>query len=388
MRDDDLQERITRHLFEVLSELRVCVTRMARVLPLYEELLPEGAGPPYRAALTRLRGAAPVMLPGAVHLEMARDLGPDWSGLFRMFTDRPVALATHGQVHRAVWHDGREVAVKLQFPGARQALEYDLGQLDRLSPLTAVLLPGAGSVSAGLLAVLARELDTGREAEGQRAFAAAFAGDPDFRVPAVVAQAGSCLVTEWLGGRPLVAVARSGTRTERDRASLLLFRFALAAPARCGLVHLDPDPANFRLLPDGRLGVLDFGAVGAPHPPALGRLTRTAAGGRLPRIVAAARSHGLAAGGTDADLRPFAALLRSLTAFVREDTFTFSPRWVADRVNEATTPAMLTAARHLTLPADYRQTAHVLPALLAVLGALGGSGRFRDEAAAHLPGFA
>ncbi|MDX6744397.1 AarF/UbiB family protein [Actinocorallia sp. A-T 12471] len=388
MRDDDLQERITRHLFEVLSELRVCVTRMARVLPLYEELLPDGAGPSYREALVRLRGAAPVMLPGAVHQALAHDLGPDWSGLFRSFADRPVALATHGQVHRAVWHDGREVAVKIQFPGARQALAHDLGQLDRLSPLAAVLLPRVGSVASGLLAVLARELDYANEAKGQRAFAAAFSGDPDFRIPAVVAQAGACLVTEWLGGSPLVAVARRGTRAERDRASLLLFRFALAAPARCGLVHLDPDPANFRLMPDGRLGVLDFGAVGPPHPSELGALLRTAAGGRLPRIVAAARAHGFAPSGTDADLRPFAALLRSMTAFVREDAFAFSPRWVADRVGEATAPAMLTAARHLALPQPYLQTAHVMPALLAVLGALGGSGSFRDEAAAYLPGFA
>ncbi|GAB2839478.1 AarF/UbiB family protein [Actinocorallia aurea] len=387
MREDDLQERITRHLFEVLSELRVCVTRMARVLPLYEGLLPEGAGPSYRAALTRLRGAAAVMLPGAVHQELARDLGPDWTGLFRSFADRPAALATHGQVHRAVWHDGREVAVKLQFPGARQALAHDLRQLDRLSPLTAVLLPRAGSVTSGLLAVLARELDTAREAAAQRAFAAAYAEDPDFRVPAVVAQAGSCLVTEWLGGRPLVAVARRGTRTERDRASVLLFRFALAAPARCGLLHLDPDPANFRLLPDGRLGVLDFGAVGDPHPAALGPLARAAADGGPPRIAAAVRDHAIAHSGTDTDLRPFTELLRSLAAVVREETFTFSPRWVADRVTEAITPAMLTAARHLALPPELRQTAHLLPALLAVLGALGGTAAFRDEAATHLPGF-
>src|SRR6185312_8772444 len=124
---------------------------------------------------------------------------------------------------------------------------------------------------------VAEELDYGMEAAAQRGFARAYAGDPDIYVPDVVAESEHVLVTEWMDGTPLSKVISGGTQEQRSRAGILLTRFLFSGPARAGLLHADPHPGNFRLLDDGRLGVLDFGAVDRlPEglPPIFGRLLR------------------------------------------------------------------------------------------------------------------
>ena len=135
---------------------------------------------------------------------------------------------------------------------------------------------------AELKARVAEELDYRLEATAQAAFAAAFDGDPEIAVPQVVAGTERVLVTEWIDGTPLSRIIADGQPPDRDRAGLLLVRFLYSAPGRCGLLHADPHPGNFRLLADGRLGVLDFGAVdrlpdGLPEP--MGRLIRLALDG-------------------------------------------------------------------------------------------------------------
>ena len=108
---------------------------------------------------------------------------------------------------------------------------------------------------------VAEELDYGLEAAAQQAFAACYAGDPDVCVPGVVYVSDHVLVSEWLGGIPLAGIIAGGTAAQRDRAGIMIIRFLFSGPARVGLLHADPHPGNFRLLADGRLGVLDFGAV-------------------------------------------------------------------------------------------------------------------------------
>ena len=280
----ELQARTAEQLFTVLGELKGGAMKLGQALSVFEAALPEETAAPYREALTRLQEAAPPMPRATVHRVLDEQFGRSWRDRFDSFDDVPAAAASIGQVHRAVWADGREVAVKLQYPGAGPALMADFTQLSRMARLFARLSPGleVKPLLAELKERVLEELDYRLEADAQRAFAAAYADDRDIAVPRVVASAPKAMVTEWMDGTPLSRIIAGGTTEERDRAGTLLALLHYSAPERAGLLHADPHPGNFRMLPDGRLGVVDFGAVarlpgGYPEP--LGRLTRHAVDG-------------------------------------------------------------------------------------------------------------
>src|SRR4051812_43244489 len=213
--------------------------KFGQALSIFEAALPEDLAGPYRAALTKLQDAAPPMPPNTVHKVLTSGLGPQWRSLFDDFDDKPAAAASIGQVHHARWSDGREVAVKLQYPGAGPALLSDLNQLARLARLFAVVNPGLDvkPLIAELKARVAEELDYTLEAESQAAFATVYDGDPDVIVPKVIDGAERILVTEWIDGTPLSQIIREGTKEQRDRAGLLMARFLFSCPARVGLLH-------------------------------------------------------------------------------------------------------------------------------------------------------
>src|SRR5262249_54753340 len=153
---------------------------------------------PYREALTKLQAAAPPLETHTVHRVLTGQLGRSWTKRFIEFNDTPAAAASIGQVHRAVWHDGREVAVKVQYPGADEALLADLRQLQRFSRVFQALVPGADvkPLLAELQERMVEELDYRIEAANERAFAKAFDGDEHVLVPKVVASAPMVMVSE------------------------------------------------------------------------------------------------------------------------------------------------------------------------------------------------
>lgn len=137
----ELQQRTAEQLFSTLGQLKGGAMKLGQALSVFESALPEQIAGPYRAALTKLQEAAPPMPVASVHAALAERLGEDWRELFEEFEDKPAAAASIGQVHRAVWHDGREVAVKVQYPGAGDALLSDLTQLGRFAKLLGPLVP-------------------------------------------------------------------------------------------------------------------------------------------------------------------------------------------------------------------------------------------------------
>src|SRR3954465_7257006 len=329
----ELQQRTAEQLFRVLGELKGGAMKFGQALSVFEAALPEDIASPYRAALTKLQEAAPPMPPVAVHRVLANGLGAAWDAMFHEFDDKPAAAASIGQVHHARWSDGREVAVKLQYPGAGPALLSDLNQLARLARLFAVVNPGLDvkPLIAELKARVAEELDYTLEAESQAAFAAAYADDPDFLVPRVVHESGSIPVSEWVGGTPLSRIIREGTQEQRDRAGLLLVRFLFSGPARAGLLHADPHPGNFRLLDDGRLAVLDYGAVNRlPDglPTTIGPLVRLALEGKADRVLGGLRAEGFVRPEVDVDAHRVLDYVTPMLDPIRADTFHFTRAWL------------------------------------------------------------
>src|SRR5207244_2635645 len=138
----EIQQRTAEQIFRVLGELKGGTMKFGQALSIFEAALPPEIAGPYRATLTRLQESAPPLPARTVHRVLAEDLGPVWRGRFAEFDDKPAAAASIGQVHRAVWQDGREVAVKIQYPGAGNALLSDFTQLSRVARLFSVLMPG------------------------------------------------------------------------------------------------------------------------------------------------------------------------------------------------------------------------------------------------------
>jgi len=394
----ELQQRTAEQLFKVLGELKGGAMKFGQALSVFESALPEEVAGPYRAALTKLQEAAPPMPTRTVHSVLEEQLGAEWSELFVEFEDKPSAAASIGQVHHAVWHDGREVAVKVQYPGAAEALLSDLTQLSRFARLLGPLIPGMDikPLIAELRDRVSEELDYGLEAQAQAAHAEEFAGDPDVLVPAVVHQCDQVLVTEWIDGVPLSEVIADGTQEQRDRAGQLLARFLFSGPARTGLLHADPHPGNFRLLPDEksgwRLGVLDFGTVDrlpGGLPATIGESLRMTLDGEAEAVYELLCTEGFVK--ESIELEPDAVLdyLLPIIEPAQVDEFTFSRGWMrsqAARIGDPRSPAHQLGKR-LNLPPSYLLIHRVTLSTIGVLCQLGATVRLRDELEEWLPGF-
>ncbi|MCP9986538.1 MULTISPECIES: ABC1 kinase family protein [Streptomyces] len=395
----ELQERTAEQLFKVLGELKGGAMKLGQALSVFESALPEEVAGPYRAALTKLQEAAPPMPARTVHGVLAEHLGDEWRELFLEFDDRPAAAASIGQVHRAVWHDGRPVAVKVQYPGAGEALLSDLTQLSRFALLLGPLVPGMDikPLIAEMRDRVSEELDYALEGRAQQEHAAEFAGDPDVVVPDVVHGSDRVLVTEWIDGTPLSKVIADGTPEERDRAGQLLARFLFSGPARTGLLHADPHPGNFRLLPgeDGgepRLGVLDFGTVDrlpGGLPETIGLCLRMALEGEAETVYELLRDEGFVKESIELDPEAVLEYLLPIIEPAGADEFLFTREWIrtqAARVADPRSPAHQ-LGRQLNLPPAYLLIHRVTLSTIGVLCQLNASVRLRDELEEWLPGF-
>ena len=356
----EVAARTAEQVFAVLGELKGGAMKFGQALSVFEAAIPNDMAEPYREALTKLQSAAPPMPAATVHRVLAEQLGRSWYQRFAEFDDVPAAAASIGQVHRAVWHDGRDVAVKSQYPGADEALRSDLRQLQRFARLFQAFVPGleVRPLLAELRDRMVEELDYRDEADNQRAFAAAYQDDAEIRIPRVVASAPKAMVTEWVSGTPLATIIRSGDKPTRDRMGRLLGEFHYSAPARARLLHADPHPGNFMLLDDGRLGVIDFGAVARlPNgiPPILGVMSRLALQERSAELLSMLREGGFVRPGTELLAEDVLAYLGPFVEPLRTETFHFTRRWLqrqAERVGDLRSPDSRTG-RSLNLPPQY-----------------------------------
>ncbi|HEX2903286.1 MAG TPA: AarF/ABC1/UbiB kinase family protein [Jatrophihabitans sp.] len=390
----ELAQRTAEQLFSVLGQLKGGAMKFGQALSVFEAALPEDSAAPYREALTKLQEAAPPMPPATMHRVLDEQFGRSWRTRFHSFDDEPAAAASIGQVHRAVWADGRDVAVKIQYPGAGPALMADFTQLSRFARLFAVISPGLDvkPLLAELKARVSEELDYTLEADAQRQFTAAYEGDPDIVAPRVVASAPKVVVSEWLDGMPLSRIISGGTQQQRDRAGELLALLHFSAPQRAHLLHADPHPGNFRLLDDGRLGVLDFGAMARlPHgtPEPLGRITRLVLEGDTDAVITAMQEEKFIRKGVNIDAEKVMDYLRPILEPLAEPDFTFTRDWMREQAARIGDPRNEAArvGRMLNLPPEYLLLHRVTLGSIGVLCQLGARAPYRQIAEEWQPGF-
>jgi predicted unusual protein kinase regulating ubiquinone biosynthesis (AarF/ABC1/UbiB family) len=391
----ELQARTAEQLFAVLGELKGGAMKVGQALSIFEAAMPEDAAAPYREALTRLQDAAPPMPTPVIHRVLAEQYGRRWRDRFLEFDDKPAAAASIGQVHRGVWTDGRAVAVKIQYPGAGPAIMADFTQLARFARLFGRISPGLDvkPLLVELKERIAEELDYTLEADAQRQFAAAYADDPEIAIPRVVASAPKVIVTEWIDGTPLSHVIARGSKQQRNQVGYLLAVLHYSAPVRARLLHADPHPGNFRLLADGRLGVIDFGAVarlpdGPPKP--LGRMIRLALNGDTDGLMAQMYAHGFIRPDVEVDPEGVLDYLRPILDPLAVEEFTFTRAWMRQQAARMGDPRNEEArvGRMLNLPPSYLLVHRVTLGSIAVLCQLGATAPFRRLAEEWQPGFA
>jgi len=181
----EIQEKTAEQIFQVLGELKGGAMKFGQALSVFEAALPENIAKPYRESLTKLQEAAPPLPTRVVYSVLAKELGEDWRDNFAQFTDKPAASASIGQVHKAKWKDGRDVAVKIQYPGAAEALISDLNQIQRFSKIFQLVLPGLemAPLLEELRARIMEEVDYRYEASAQEKYAQVYDGDPDISIP-------------------------------------------------------------------------------------------------------------------------------------------------------------------------------------------------------------
>ncbi|WP_458319893.1 macrolide-binding ATPase MABP-1 [Mycolicibacterium brisbanense] len=391
----ELMDKAAQQLFTVLGELKGGAMKVGQALSVMEAAIPEQYGKPYREALTKLQKDAPPLPAAKVHRVLDGQLGTKWRDRFTSFDDTPVASASIGQVHKGIWSDGREVAVKIQYPGADEALRADLKTIQRLVGVFKQLAPGADiqGIVDELTERTEMELDYRLEAENQRAFAKAYRNDPHFAVPAVVASAPKVVIAEWMDGIPMSVIIRDGTPEQRDLMGTRLSELTFDAPARLEMMHGDAHPGNFMLLPDGRMGVIDFGAV-APmpggFPPSLGRTIRLARDHNYDELLPAMEEAGFIQKGQQVSVQEVDDMLRQYVEPIEVDVFHYTRRWIqrmaAGQMDNSV--AQIKMARQLDLPANLAIPLRVIASTIAICCQLDAHVPVKSIATALVPGFA
>lgn len=253
------------HAADVLGGMRGLAAKIGQMASYVDGIVPEAHRDAYEKALRGLRAAAPTSSPQAIRQLVEAELGAPIDRLFAEWDEAPMASASIGQVHRARLHDGREVAVKAQHPGIERAIEVDLTNASVLEGMVSVIGPRslkAKEVYEEVASRFREELDYGLEAERQRAFARIHRGDPQIRIPEVIAERSSrrVLTTELVRG---LSLEEAGELEPALRATYceVLWRFVYKANLFGGLFNADPHPGNYVFQPDGGVAFLDFGCV-------------------------------------------------------------------------------------------------------------------------------
>jgi predicted unusual protein kinase regulating ubiquinone biosynthesis (AarF/ABC1/UbiB family) len=251
-------------LAAALGGLKGPLMKVAQLLSTIPEALP----PEYARELSQLQSQAPPMGPAFVKRRMVAELGADWASRFKSFESVAAASASLGQVHRAVAHDRRELAAKLQYPDMQSAVEADLNQLRIVFSIHARMDPAVetGEILKEIAARLREELDYELEARHMRLYSLMLAGDPLIRVPDVLPELSTkrLLTMTWLEGRRLLEY-KAAPLDDRNQIARAMFRAWWYPFSHYGVIHGDPHLGNYTIFEEsGRpagINLLDYGCI-------------------------------------------------------------------------------------------------------------------------------
>jgi predicted unusual protein kinase regulating ubiquinone biosynthesis (AarF/ABC1/UbiB family) len=264
-------ERTAERYAELLGHSKGVLMKAGQLLSMVDvSSIGNGALSPYQRALSRLQAEAPPMDPALAKDVLQADLGRSAEEVFAEFTDHPMAAASIGQVHRAVLHDGRQVAVKIQYPGAAEVVRADLANTELLvtffrfatSAAGTAMQPDIRRATREIAARIAEETDYRHEAANITAFSELYRGHPFIRVPEVISEASGdrVLTMTYLDGMNWAAAQQADQDLKNTWAEVIL-RFAMGSFRHANLFHADPHPGNYCFGPDGTVGFVDFGCV-------------------------------------------------------------------------------------------------------------------------------
>jgi predicted unusual protein kinase regulating ubiquinone biosynthesis (AarF/ABC1/UbiB family) len=258
--DAQLEMKTAAQVAETLGNMKGALMKLGQMASYLDDGLPE----PVREALAQLQQDAPPMSPMLAAQVVTEELGAAPDKVFAEWDPTPIAAASIGQVHRAMTHDGRAVAVKVQYPGVDRAILADLDNSDVIFNMMAMMLPGfdAGPVVQELRERLVEELDYSQEAANQQLFADFYRDHPFISVPEVLPELSSrrVLTTELVDGARFSEL-ETWSQEEKDLAAEAIYRFVFRSIYRMHAFNGDPHPGNYLFHGGGRVTFLDFGLV-------------------------------------------------------------------------------------------------------------------------------
>jgi predicted unusual protein kinase regulating ubiquinone biosynthesis (AarF/ABC1/UbiB family) len=257
------QLETAKQIVAVLGTMKGAAMKLGQVMSFLDVgLVAEEHRDEFQHELAKLRDAAPTVSFRQMRRVIEDDLEEPIEDVFASFQEEPIAAASIGQVYRATLHDGRDVAVKVQYPGVAGAVRADLQNLEMIMRLLKRMTPGLDvkAIAEEIRERIGEELDYELEAQNQRSLARIFAGHPFIFVPNVLSDLSRerVLVSEYVQGVGFEELKRR-PQAERDRLGEIVFRFFVGCLYRHRQFSGDPHPGNFLLLADGRVAFLDFG---------------------------------------------------------------------------------------------------------------------------------
>jgi len=257
------QVETAEQIVAVLGTMKGAAMKLGQVMSFLDVgLVPEEYREDFQRKLAELRDSAPKVSFKEMRRVIEAEFDDPLDEVFATFDTEPIAAASIGQVYRATLHDGRDVAVKVQYPGVASAVRADLKNLGMIMRLLSRMAPGLDvqGITQEIRLRIDEELDYELESSNQRAMARIFRGHPFVHVPDVIMPLSRerVMVTEFVSGTGFEELKRHPA-AERNRIAEIVFRFYFECMYRHHQFSGDPHPGNFMLLADGRVAFLDFG---------------------------------------------------------------------------------------------------------------------------------